>query len=63
VDQHGQAMVEYSTLTFAFLIGSGALAFAVPVSELGNQTIVQALYAGFQTYVNSYFDSLSLVFP
>ena len=58
--QSGQAMVEYSTITFAFLIGAGFVAFAAPLPGHGGLSIVQALYAALQTYVNSVFYCLSL---
>ncbi len=59
-DQCGQAMVEYSTITFAFLIGAGAAAFAAPIPGFGGETVVQAIYAALQTYVDSIFYCLSL---
>ena len=59
-DQSGQAMVEYSTITFAFLIGSGFAAFSAPIPGFGGETLVQALYAALQTYVDSVFYCLSL---
>ena len=59
-DERGQAMVEYSTITFAFLIGAGAAAFAAPIPGFGGETVVQAIYAALQTYVDSVFYCLSL---
>jgi Flp pilus assembly pilin Flp len=56
-DQRGQAMVEYSTLTFAILGILAATGFAVPINGL---TLVERLYAAMQVYVDSMFYSLSL---
>ena len=58
--ESGQAMVEYSSVTFFFLVGFGGLAMNVPLSQYGNQSMVQALYAALQTYVDSVFYCLSL---
>jgi len=59
-EECGQAMVEYSTITFALLIGAGAAGFAMKWPEFGNQSLAQALYQALQTYVNSVNFSLSL---
>jgi hypothetical protein len=59
-DQRGQAMAEYSTLTFAILIGAGAAGFAAKWSAFGNQSLVMAMYQALQTYVNSVNYALSL---
>ena len=60
--QSGQMMAEYSTFTFAILIGAGAAGFAVPVGP-GNLTLVQQIYGALQVHVNSMWYSLSLGLP
>lgn len=57
-DQRGQAMVEYSTITFMILIGVAGTGMAVPL--FNGQSLVHALYSALQVYVNSIFYSLSL---
>lgn len=64
-DQRGQAMVEYSSITFFILVAT-AVGFAVfPIPGNGNHsmTLAQALYASLQTYVDSFYYSLHLVAP
>jgi hypothetical protein len=59
-DQRGQAMAEYSSLTFMILIGAAVgTGFAAPF-EGSNMTMVEALYAALQTYINSLYYCLSL---
>ncbi len=60
--QSGQAMAEYSTITFALLIGAGYVGFAIPFGP-ANLTIVQQLYGAMQVHVNSMWYSLSLGLP
>lgn len=60
--QSGQAMAEYSTFTFAILIGAGYAGFAMPFGP-GNLTLVQQLYGALQVHVNSMWYSLSLGLP
>ena len=57
-DQRGQAMVEYSSITFMLLIGIAGTGVAVPM--FNGQSLVHALYSALQIYVNSIFYSLSL---
>lgn len=57
-DQRGQALAEYSTITFALLIGAAGLGFAMPVVH--GQSLVAALYKALQTYVDSVNFALSL---
>lgn len=59
-DQLGQAMVEYSTITFAILGATAAIGFAAKWPQFGNQTLAQVLYQALQTYVNSVNYALSL---
>ncbi len=65
-EQRGQAMVEYSTLTFAILLMIGGSAFALPMN-VGpfhqKVSLAQAIYASLQTYVDSYYYSLHLLVP
>ena len=56
--QGGQAMVEYSTVTFAILIAAGLLVFSVPINQ--HDTIAALLYKALQTYVDSVNFALSL---
>ena len=56
--ERGQAMVEYSTVTFAILLGAGLLVFSWPVNQ--HDTIAALLYKALQTYVNSVNFALSL---
>ncbi|MBS2029345.1 MAG: hypothetical protein JST54_15695 [Deltaproteobacteria bacterium] len=63
-DERGQAMVEYSTITFAILLMLGGTAFAMPMTAFGQKvSLAQALYASLQTYVDSYYYSLHLLVP
>jgi hypothetical protein len=57
-NQRGQAMVEYSTLTFALLIGSGVVLFTTPLN--GQTNMIAALFAALQSYVDSMYYCLSL---
>lgn len=57
-DQRGQAMAEYSSITFMILIGLAGSGVAVPM--FNGQSLVHALYSALQVYVNSIFYSLSL---
>lgn len=59
-DERGQAMVEYSALTFAILVGTIVAGFSVKVPEFGNHSLAQAIYQALQTYVNGVNFSLSL---
>jgi hypothetical protein len=61
-DQRGQAMVEYSSLTFAILIGTGVMGVSIPFGP-GHLTLVQQLYGALQVHVNSMWYSLSLALP
>lgn len=65
-DQRGQAMAEYSTLTFMILIGTGVAmtGFAMPATKFGQHvTLAQAIYGALQTYVDSFYYSLHLLAP
>jgi Flp pilus assembly pilin Flp len=57
-DQRGQAMVEYSTITFMILIVIAGSGVGMPL--FNGQSLVHALYSALQVYVNSIFYSLSL---
>ena len=59
-DERGQALVEYSALTFAILAGTIVAGFSVKVPEFGNHSLAQAIYQALQTYVNGVNFSLSL---
>ena len=56
--ERGQAMVEYSTVTFAILIAAGLLVFSLPINQ--HDTIAALLYKALQTYVDSVNFALSL---
>jgi len=59
-DERGQAMAEYSLLTFGILAGTIVAGFSVKVPEFGNHSLAQAIYLALQTYVNGVNFSLSL---
>lgn len=61
-DQRGQAMVEYSTITFFLLIGTAGLGFAFKWPGM-NVSLAQAIYSALQVYVDSYYYSLHLLVP
>ena len=69
-DQRGQAMVEYSMITFFLVAGFIGTFYITAFPEgsagaagFGGQTLAQALYSSLQIHVNSYFYSLSLAVP
>jgi len=61
-DQRGQAMLEYSTLTF-FILGTAAIgSFAIKFP--GQQVpLAEALYSALQVYVDGFYFSLHLIAP
>jgi len=61
-DQRGQAMVEYSSITFMLLIGVAGLGFAFTWPGM-NVSLAQAIYASLQVYVDSFYYSLHLLAP
>ena len=63
-DQRGQAMVEYSSITFMLLIGVAMTGFAVPATVFGQKvSLAQALYSALQVHVDSFYFSLHLLAP
>ena len=66
-DQRGQAMVEYTSITFLLLVGVAGVTFAgfaVKGDQMGHTvTLAQALYSSLQVYVDSFYFSLHLLAP